>query len=340
MKRALDRLVGVHVITILFRMFELDPLARNDGRPRVVVADDHSRIRTAVEEVLSSSFDVVAAVADGRQAVDAVHRLDPDVVVLDITMPVLDGLGAARELVRSGVRAKIVFLSVHEGDEYVAGAVEAGVQGYVVKSRMVTDLQGAITHVLEGRLRVPTSSSLLGIADWRARHAVQFYTSENARLDELNGFATRALRRGDSVVAVGRPAMLSGMASRLTDIGFDLASLSEGGRYQAVDAEEYLSHSMRGDEPDEASLVELLHRLEHASATAADGASIRPVVFGEVAPLLWQDGNIAGALTIERIWHSHASFHTLCSYRSADVEAYGRREVFHELCAVHHAVSS
>ena len=311
----------------------------NHGRARVVVADDHSHIRKAIEEVLSPSFDVIATVADGREALDAVHRLDPDVVVLDITMPALDGFGVARELVGRAARAKIVFLSVHEGDEYVAAAVEAGVPGYVVKSRLATDLPDAITHVLDGRLRLPTSSSLLGIADRRASHAVQFYTRDDDRFDDLNRFATRALRRGDTVVAIGRPAMLSGIASRLIHGGFDLTSLSDVGRYQAVDAEQYLSHGMRGDKPDEAALVDLVHGLAHPSAPAADGESPRVVVFGEVAPLLVRDGNIDGALAIERIWHRHAAFQTLCSYCRTDL-AHGRREVFDEVCAVHQAVSS
>ena len=134
--------------------------------------------------------------------------------------------------------------------------------------------------------------------------------------------------------------MLSGMASRLTDTGFDLTSLRERGRYQALDADEYLSHGMCGNEPDEALLVEFVHRLEQANATAADDASTRLVVFGEIAPTLLRDGNIDGALAIERIWHSHASFHTLCSYCATDLEADGRREVFNQLCTVHHAVSS
>jgi DNA-binding NarL/FixJ family response regulator len=320
-------------------MSETDSQVRNRSRARVVVGDDHSRIRQAIEEVLSSSFDVVAAVADGRQAVDAAHQLDPDVVVLDITMPVLDGFDAARELVRCGARAKIVFLTVHASDEYVAAAVEVGGQGYVEKLRLTTDLEDAIKHVLAGRLRLPTSSSLLGIADRRARHAVQFYANDDARFDELSRFATRALRRGNVAVAVGRPAMLDGVASRLTDARFDLTSLGERGRYQAFDAEEYLSHAMHGDEPDEASLVEFLQGLEHARVTSAEGKSKDLVVFGEVAPLLLRDGNIRGALAIERIWHSHASrFHTLCSY-GADLEADGRREVFNQLCAVHDTVS-
>lgn len=318
-----------------------DALARDRGRPRVVVADDHTAIRHAIEEVLSSSFDVVATVANGRQAVEAAHRLAPDVVLLDITMPELDGFGAARELVRRGTRAKLLFLSVHDGDEYVAAAVDAGVQGYVHKSRLATDLVDAIRHALEGRLRLPTSSSLLGLADPRARHAVHFSANDDTRLHDLHQFAARALRRGDSVVAVARPALLDGLTSRLADAGFDLASLSARGRYQALDAEECLSRAMRGDELDEAALVGLLRTLEDAHATSAEGGAKDLVVFGEVSALLLQDGNVRGALTLERIWHSHSSrFQTMCSYRSADFEACDRRETVDQLYAVHQAVSA
>jgi CheY-like chemotaxis protein len=320
-------------------MSEMRSPVRHDGRARVLVADDHAPLRDAIRGVLSSSFDVVAAVADGRQAIDAACELDPDVIVLDITMPVLDGFGAARELVRRGSRAKIVFLTVHAGDEYVAAAVDAGVEGYVLKSRLVTDLPDAIRHVLGGRLRLPTSSSLLGIADWRARHAVQFYGNDDARLDELTRFATGALRRGDVVVAVGRPALLSGVSARLTGEGFDLTFLGERGRFQALDAEEYLSHAMRGDQLDEAVLVELVHRLERARVTSAVGNPKGLVVFGEIAPLQLREGNIHGALAIERLWHSQASFHTLCSYSCADVEAQGGRDLVDLLCALHQAVS-
>ena len=322
-------------------MLEANSHAHNDGRrARVVVADDHSRIRQAIEQVLSPSFDVVAAVADGHQAVDAASRLDPDVVILDITMPVLDGFAAARELARRGVRAKIVFLTVHASDEYVTAAVATGVEGYVEKSRVATDLEDAIRHVLAGRLRLPASSSLLDITDRRARHALQFSANDDARFDEMSRFAMRALRRGDVAVAVGRPAMLDGIGSRLTDARFDLTALGERGRYQAFDAEEYLSHGMRGDEPDEASLVEFVHKLEHSRVTSAEGPSRNLVAFGEIAPVLLRDGNIRGALAIERIWHSHASFHTLCSYCSADLAGDGRREVLNDLYAIHGTVSA
>jgi hypothetical protein len=268
--------------------------------------------------------------------------LDPDAVVLDVTMPVLDGFGVARELVQRGVRAKIVFVSVHEGDEYVAGAVEAGVQGYVVKSRLATELTSAIKHVLAGRLRLPTSSSLLGIADPRARHAAQFFANDDARLDELSRFAARALRRGDVAVAVGTPAMLRGVASRLTDAGLDLTALGDCGRYKASDAEQCLSRIMRGDEPDETSIGDIVNGLEHARITSDGGPSKGLVVFGELSALLVRDGNVRGALAIERAWHGHPGarrIHTLCSYDHASMEAGDRRDVFHQVCAAHHAVS-
>ena len=298
-------------------------------------------MRNAVVDVLSSSFDVVAAVADGRQAVEAVHRLDPDVVLLDISMPVLDGFGAGRELTGLGTRAKLLFLSVHDDDKYVAAAIDAGAHGYVAKPQMAIDLEDAIAHVLQGRLRLPTSSSLLGLADSRARHAVHVSEHDDARANELSDFAGLALMRGDRVVAVGRASLLRGLTSRLADAGFDLGSLAVRGRYQTLDAEECLSRIMRGDELDETALAGILRTLQDADAAPAQHESNNLVVFGEVAPVLWRNGNLRGALAIERAWHEHSGgFQTLCSYRRADLEACDQPEMVDQMYAVHQAVSA
>ena len=298
-------------------------------------------MRNAIEEVLSSSFDVVAAVPDGRQAVEAVGRLDPDVVLLDISMPVLDGFGAARELVGRGTRAKLLFLSVHDGDSYVSAAVDAGGHGYVAKPRLATDLEGAIAQVLRGRLRVPTSSSLLGLADPRARHAAHVSEDDDSRLQTLREFAGRALNRGDSVVAIARLALLDGLRSRLTEEGFDLESLGARGRYQTLDAEEYLSRVMQGEDLDEAALVLLIRTLEGAHAASTSEGAKKLVVIGEGAPLLLQHGHVRAALTLERVWHEHSgSFQTLCAYRRADLEACDRPDAVDELYRLHPAVSA
>jgi DNA-binding NarL/FixJ family response regulator len=103
---------------------------------------------------------VVNRVGDGKSLLDEAVRLQPEVVVLDISMPVLNGLQAALELRRTGSKAKIVFLTVHEDPDYVRGAFAAGAQGYVVKSRLASDLPLAIREALAGRHFVSSGCSL------------------------------------------------------------------------------------------------------------------------------------------------------------------------------------
>jgi DNA-binding NarL/FixJ family response regulator len=118
---------------------------------RVVLADDHQAVLERVRRALAAEFDVVAVVEDGNQAVDAILALDPDVLVMDISMPVMDGLQAARRLQASKCRAKILFLTIHEDQDFVAAALNAGASGYVTKSRLASDLIPAIRTALQGR---------------------------------------------------------------------------------------------------------------------------------------------------------------------------------------------
>jgi DNA-binding NarL/FixJ family response regulator len=117
---------------------------------RVVLADNHKAVAAKVRQVLCEEFEVVAAVEDGSQAVDAVRLLDPDVLVIDISMPVLDGLHAAKRMKQSDCRAKIIFLTIHEDRDFVTAAFSAGASGYVTKGRLTTDLVPAIREVLLG----------------------------------------------------------------------------------------------------------------------------------------------------------------------------------------------
>jgi len=121
------------------------------NKPRVVVADDDSRILSAVSKLLNPQFEVVACVFDGQEASEAVLRLQPDVVVLDILMPVLDGFQAARRILKLVSTAKIIFLTGIEDPEYVTAAFELGGRGFVYKPSLYTDLPLAIAAVLEGR---------------------------------------------------------------------------------------------------------------------------------------------------------------------------------------------
>jgi DNA-binding NarL/FixJ family response regulator len=117
----------------------------------VVIADDHPGMLRCVSELLGSRLNVVAAVGDGTSALEAITRLQPDIVVLDIMMPELNGISVACELQRRGSQSKIIFLTIQHDEDYVAAAFNAGARGYVLKSRMKSDLLVAIEHALSDR---------------------------------------------------------------------------------------------------------------------------------------------------------------------------------------------
>ena len=124
---------------------------------RVLLADDHEDFLALTARLLEPEFDVVQTVGDGKALLAAVASLDPNVVVLDISMPVLNGIEAARQLKAKASRAKIVFLTVHRDPDYIRAALAAGALGYVVKCRLASDLLLALREVLAGRSFVSLS---------------------------------------------------------------------------------------------------------------------------------------------------------------------------------------
>jgi DNA-binding NarL/FixJ family response regulator len=117
-------------------------------RPRVLLADDHPAMLTLTAAALGSEFFVVGSAVDGPTLIAEAERLNPDVIVLDITMPRLDGIEAARQLRRSHNPARLVFLTVHEDPDFARAALDAGGLGYVVKARLALDLLPAIRAAL------------------------------------------------------------------------------------------------------------------------------------------------------------------------------------------------
>jgi DNA-binding NarL/FixJ family response regulator len=124
------------------------------------VADDHPLVLDVIGSILRPAFDVVAAVNDGAAAIDATLRLDPDVVVLDVEMPKLDGFRTAARLRAAGSAARIVFLSNHAGDDFVLAGMSRGAAAFVAKARMDRDLNAAVGHALAGRAFVPSAAVL------------------------------------------------------------------------------------------------------------------------------------------------------------------------------------
>jgi DNA-binding NarL/FixJ family response regulator len=127
------------------------------SRPRVLVADDHRAMLDSLVRLLSDEFEVVASVNDGLAAVAAAARLEPDLLVLDIAMPGLNGIAAASRLKASGSTAKVVFVTNLHDREFVQESLALGAVGFVVKDRLVADLLPAIRTVLGGHSYVSPS---------------------------------------------------------------------------------------------------------------------------------------------------------------------------------------
>jgi DNA-binding NarL/FixJ family response regulator len=122
------------------------------NRIRVLLADDHEAMLERIAELVKTECDVVGTATDGQQALDAAGELNPDVLVLDISMPVLNGIEAAHQLKKAGHKARIVFLTVHDDPDFAREALAAGALGYVIKSRIASDLVTAIKAAYAGRL--------------------------------------------------------------------------------------------------------------------------------------------------------------------------------------------
>src|SRR3954470_15470559 len=120
-------------------------------KPRVIIADDHTMLLEAFEKLLAPECDVIAKVTDGRALLAAVRDLHPDVVMLDIAMPLLNGLDAGRQIKQMDASIKLVFLTMNEDPDLAAEAFRAGASGYLLKRSAASELQTAIREVTKHR---------------------------------------------------------------------------------------------------------------------------------------------------------------------------------------------
>ena len=158
---------------------------------RILLADDHTVMRRGLRLLLESQpgFHVVAEAADGRQAVEQAEALQPDVAVIDITMPNLSGIEAAQRIASACPRTAVVILSMHSDEGYVLRALKAGAKGYLLKDSAEGDLIEAIKAVNQGRTFFSSEITKMLVADYvqeiRARGAEDSYDLLTSREREI-----------------------------------------------------------------------------------------------------------------------------------------------------------
>jgi DNA-binding NarL/FixJ family response regulator len=128
-------------------------MPKNPKKLRIVVADDHELVHRGIRDLLQDQrgWKVVGVAVDGREAVEKVKRLKPDIAILDISMPEVDGLEATRRIREQAGKTQVLILTMHESDQMVRRVLEAGARGYVLKSDMAMQLVKAVKDVARGK---------------------------------------------------------------------------------------------------------------------------------------------------------------------------------------------
>jgi two-component system, NarL family, response regulator NreC len=154
---------------------------------RIVLADDHLLVRQGLKSLLErEKFQVVAEATDGQEVIKLAETLHPDIAVIDISMPILNGIDAARELARTCPKTKVVLLTQSDEEQYVSEALEAKVNGYVLKSQVANDLLHAMQLVSRGEIYLSPGVS---------RAVVEAYRSKSERpSDPLSGRERQVLQ--------------------------------------------------------------------------------------------------------------------------------------------------
>ena len=125
--------------------------------PRILLADDHALILAGIRGLLEPQYDIVEQIGDGRSLIEAALRLRPDLIILDISLPLLNGIDAARQLKKVWPEVKILFLTMHASQLYLREAMDAGGMGYVLKTSAFEELRTAVQKALAGQTYVSPS---------------------------------------------------------------------------------------------------------------------------------------------------------------------------------------
>lgn len=340
---------------------------------RILVVDDYQPWRRFVCSVLQKEppLQVVGEVSDGEAAVQKAQELTPDLIILDIGLPTLNGIEAARRIRALSPTSKIIFLTQESSADAVQEALSIGANGYVVKMDAGDELLAAVAAVLRGEQfvgsrfaghdftgasnsrtidafssnAVHTSSSTTPLRkeEIAHRHEAQFYSDDEFFLDGFTQFIGTALKTGSAVIVLATESHRESLLPRLQIFGIDMVAAIEQGRYISLDVSDTLSTFMINDLPDPVRFLQVAADLIMRAAKAAKGKHPRVAACGECAPVLWQQGNAEAAIRLERLWDQVGKQYDvpiLCAYPLGSFQGELGSHIFAKICAEHSIVLS
>ena len=330
----------------------------------VLVVEDHEPFRRFVCSKLGRNpeWQVICEASDGLEAVQKANELQPDLVLLDIGLPTLDGMKAARRIRATSPKSKILFLTLESSADIVQECLNLGALGYVLKKDAGSDLLPAVDAVCQGRRFVSRSLSHYTFFDAaeeepppqsliqevpsdrevKSAHEVHFYSDDASLVVGFARFIEAALERGSAVIALTTESHRTSLLQRLQADGIDCAEMLREGRYIALDVADIFRAIMVNGLPDAVPFWKVAGELVTSAATAAKDVHPRVAACGECAPTLWTEGNLDAAIQLERLWDQLARAYkvdTLCGY-VLNSECQPEKPDYARICAEHSAVSS
>jgi DNA-binding NarL/FixJ family response regulator len=341
---------------------------RSGSSVRVLVVDDYEPFRQFVCSKLEQRPDlqVVSQASDGLEAVQKAEELRPHLIVLDIGLPTLNGIEAARRIRKVSPESKILFLTQESSADVVQEALSLGALGYVVKAHAGSELLAAVEAICKGRqfvsrglsahnwttttdAQVPdhlfckqaVPSPAPGKVKVDRSHTVQFYSDDGSFLDGFTRFIKSALDAGDAVIVVVTESHRNNLLQRLQAEGLNIDTAIEQGRYISLDVAETLSAFMVNDLPDPVRFLKVAGDLVGAAANGTKGERPRVAACGECAPTLWAQGKPDAAIQLEHLWDEIAKTRNvdiLCGYVMKSSQREQESHTYERICAEHSAV--
>jgi DNA-binding NarL/FixJ family response regulator len=330
---------------------------------RILVVDDYEPFRRFICSTIEQRADlhVIGQASDGSSAVQQSEELQPDLIILDLGLPKLNGLEAARQIRRCSPASKILIVSQESSADIAHEAFEAGVLGYVVKAHAGSELLPAVETVLRGGHFISAgllpspgdahdhgsseqATGTLSVAPEERTiahtHEVQFYSDDESFLDGFSRFIEAALLAGNAVIVAATDTHQRALSHKLQEGGVNLPAAIEQGRYLTLDVAKALSTVMVNELPDPARFQKATSNLITNAAKAAKGQPPRVAVCGECAPSLWLDGKADAAIQLEHLWDEITktySMDVLCGYVLTDFQGEPERHIRERICAEHSA---